>query len=67
MYGTSKKAVHGFGGSTPNLGDTAPTHHPTGMPPPTTRKAKSGMLFGNSNYPEGRKIKFSKVVTQISS
>ena len=76
MYGTSKKSVPEFGGSTPNLGEThedgkvkkravsskknlqkfltKPLQHrgegtiPAQQQP---RKSKSGVLFGNSNYP----------------
>ena len=57
MYGTSKKTVHNFGGSTPNLGDSGHNQNSTGNPHPTgPRKAKSGILFGNSNYREGRNL-----------
>ena len=54
VYGTNKTAVEGFGGSTPNLGDTVPMHVPTNSQGP--RKAKSGIVFGHSNisYNEGR-------------
>ena len=55
VYGTNKASVEGFGGSAPNLGDSPPTLVPTSLEK-QSRKAKSGVIFGNSNtsYNEGR-------------
>ena len=62
VYGTNKAAVEGFGGSTPNLGDSSPSHVPVnghgGLSGTGPRKSKSGIVFGHSNnisYNEGTK------------
>ena len=59
VYGTNKAVVEGFGGSTPNLGDSPPTVVPSSLDK-QARKAKSGIIFGNSNtsysYNEGRTV-----------
>ena len=61
VYGTSKGAVPGLGGSTPNLLDPPGPSLQPGQP----RKAKSGILFSSQQTATGRKLRLLPVVVFI--